>query len=100
MYAVVRDNTFDPSKLEAGGARMDEFQLAHAEQPGYRGSIVVAIGSGRQITVTLWQSQADAEAARVALGPVIGRAIVPLLATPSVLIGVGDVVFDDLPSPA
>lgn len=30
----------------------------------------------------------------------IGRAIVPLLATPSVLIGVGDVVFDDLPSPA
>ncbi|HEY7894361.1 MAG TPA: hypothetical protein VIC24_05635 [Gemmatimonadaceae bacterium] len=99
MYAVVRDNTFDRAKLAAESAKIAEFQAAHARQPGYRGSVVVDIGSGRQISVTLWQSQADGEAARIALGPVIGRALVPLLATSSILVGVGDVVFDDLSTP-
>jgi hypothetical protein len=96
MYAVVRDNTFDSTKLEAGGTKLAEFQAAHAAQNGYQGSIVVDIGSGRQITLTLWRSEAEAEAARVALGPVIGRTVVPLLAKSSVLVGVGEVLFDDL----
>ncbi len=96
MYAVIRDNSFDSTKLEPGGAKDAEFQSAHAAQPGYQGSIVVDVGSGRQITLTLWRSQAEAEAARVALGPVIGRAVVPLLAKPLVLVGAGEVRFDDL----
>jgi len=46
--------------------------------------------------LTLWRSQEEAEAARVALGPVIQRELVPLLAKPSTLVGLGDVIFDDL----
>ena len=96
MYAVVRDNTFDPEKLAQGGGNVAEFQNAHATRPGYRGSVVVDVGAGRQITLTLWRSQEEAEAARVALGPVIQRALVPLMAKPSTLVGLGDVIFDDL----
>lgn len=56
MYAVVRDNTFDPEKLAQGGGNTDEFQSAHAARPGYCGSIVVDLGSSRQMTLTLWRS--------------------------------------------
>jgi hypothetical protein len=96
MYAVVRDNTFDLEKLEQGSGNVAEFQNAHAARPGYRGSIVVDVGAGRQITLTLWNSREEAEAARVALGPVIQRALVPLMAKPSTLVGLGDIIFDDL----
>ena len=33
MYAVVRDNTFDPEKLAQGGGNVAEFQNAHATRP-------------------------------------------------------------------
>ena len=80
MYAVVRDNTFDVEKFSQGGGNIAGFQSAHAARPGYCGSIVVDAGSGRQLTLTLWRSEEEAEAARVALGPVIQRALVPLMA--------------------
>ena len=99
MYAVVRDNSFDPEKLAQGGSNIADFRSAHAAQQGYRGSIIVDAGSGRQITLTLWSSQAEAEAARVALGPVIQRSLVPLMAKPSTLVGLGEVIFDDLSIP-
>ena len=99
LYAVVRDNTFDPEKLARGSGNIAEFQSAHAAQPGYRGSIVVDAGSGRQLALTLWNSQDEAEDARVALGPVIQRALVPLMAKPSTLGGLGEVIFDDLTRP-
>jgi hypothetical protein len=44
----------------------------------------------------LWSSQEEAEAARGALGPLIQRALVPLMAKSSTLVGLGDVIFDDL----
>src|SRR5262245_41451372 len=99
MYAVVRDDTFDPEKLARGSGHIAEFRSAHAARPGYRGSIVVDAGSGRQLTLTLWNSQAEAEASRVALGPVIRRALEPLMAKPSTLVGLGEVIFDDLSRP-
>jgi hypothetical protein len=64
--------------------------------PANRGSVVVDVGTGWQITLTLWRSQEEAEAARVALGPVIQRALVPLMAKPSTLVRLGGVIFDDL----
>jgi hypothetical protein len=47
----------------------------------------------------LWNSREDAEAARIALGPVIQRTLAPLMARPSTLVGVGEVIFDDIPRP-
>jgi hypothetical protein len=96
MYAVVRENRFDPQRLARGGEAMRAFQVAHAAQPGYCGSLAVDLADGRQISVTLWRSEAEAEAARRALGPVIGSTLAPMMASPSVLVGVGAVAFDDL----
>jgi hypothetical protein len=96
MYAVVRDNTFDLEKLARGSGNVADFQESHAAQPGYRGSIVVDAGAGRQITLTLWDSREEAEAARVALGPVIQSTLVPLMAKPSTLVAVGNAIFNDL----
>jgi len=84
----MRDNTFDPEKLARGRGNIAEFQAAHAARPGYRGSIVVDVGAGRQIALTLWHSEQEAEAARIALGPVIQHALVPLMAKSSTLVGV------------
>lgn len=97
MYAVVRDNTFESETLRTGGDNIAEFQAAHAARVGYRGSIEVDAGDGRRITLTLWNSREDAEAARVALGPVIQHTLTPLMAKPSALIGTGEVIFDDIP---
>jgi hypothetical protein len=96
MYAVVRDNTLDSEKLVRDGGNIAEFHAAHAAQAGYLGSVIVDAGSGRQITLTLWRSAEEAEAARIALGPVIQRVLVPLMAAPSALVGVGEVIFNDL----
>jgi hypothetical protein len=96
MYAVIRDNTFDPAKREQGGGSVAAFQRAHGAQPGYGGSVVVDLGNGRHVSITLWQSKAEAEAARVAMGPVIERTLAPMMAKPSTLVGVGEVTFDDL----
>lgn len=99
MYAVVRDNTLDVEKFTQGSHKIAEFHAAHSARAGYVGSIIVDAGSGRQITLTLWHSAEEAEAARIALGPVIQRVLVPLMATPSTLVGVGEVIFNDLATP-
>jgi uncharacterized protein (DUF924 family) len=96
MYLVARDNTFDPERLAQNAANLAEFQAAHAAQDGYQGSVTADFGNGRQLTITLWRSKDDAEAARVALAPTIGEALQPLMAAPSTLVGVGEVIFDDL----
>jgi|GEM_PF-1291314 len=96
MYAVVRDNTFDLQKLADGAPQVADFQAAHAEQPGYVGSVVVDAGAGRQVSLTLWRSEDEADAARRALGPVIGRSLQPMMAMPSQLVATGQVIFNDL----
>jgi hypothetical protein len=96
MYAVVRDNQFDPQRWADGQDQVRAFQAEHARQPGYCGTVVVDVGDGRQLSFTLWRSRAEAEAARGSLGPTIGRTLEPLMARPSVLLGVGEVVYEDL----
>jgi hypothetical protein len=98
MFAVLRDNTFDAAKRADSPDAVQAFRTAHAAQPGYRGSIVVDAEGGRELSITLWASRADAEAARVALGRVIGRTLGPLMAMPSTLVGLGEVAFNDLTS--
>ena len=45
MYSVVRENFYDSGKLSRADKEMKEFQSIHAAQPGYRGNIVVDLGT-------------------------------------------------------
>ena len=96
MYAIVRENTYDPAKLDQGQARLIEFQALHARQPGYRGTMVVDAGDGRWLTVNLWETKEHATAALPALIPEVQRLLEPMMAGPSELIGTGPVVLTDL----
>lgn len=96
MFVVVRDNRFDPEKLVSGADLIEQFQTAHAAQSGYRGNLTIDAGNGRHLLVTLWDSEAKAQAARAALEPAIRDFVMPILAEPSKFIGSGEVVYDDL----
>ncbi len=100
MYSVIRENFYDPQKLSAGSKQMQEFHNLHASQPGYEGNIVVDLGGGHILVVTLWQSESQAHAARERLEPHIQRLLVPLMTKTSHLIGAGNVVVNDLPKAA
>ena len=97
MYAIIRETTYDPAKLSQGQDRLAAFQAAHARQPGYRGTIVVDAGNGRQLAVNLWESEEHAAAALPAMAPVVQRLLEPMMAGPSQLLGAGLVVLADLP---
>ena len=96
MYAVARLNTYDLDKLTAAGDSLTDFDIAHASQPGYLGSLVVDLQHGQRLILNLWQSEEHSVAARAALGSQIGRAINPLLTQPSHFLGSGSVLSADL----
>ena len=96
MYAIVRENTYDPAKLAQGSEQLAEFQALHARQPGYRGTINVDAGDGRWLIVNLWETEEHAAAALPLMIPVVQRLIEPLMAGPSRLIGTGPAVLADL----
>ena len=96
MYAVFRENTY-PTEFDPNtNSNFQEFQQAHAGQQGYRGTIVADAGGGRFLSITLWETQDEMKSAREALGPVVGRLLDPLMASPSKLLGTGKVVVNDL----
>ncbi|MFD4422000.1 hypothetical protein ACFWN7_10925 [Agromyces sp. NPDC058484] len=92
MYAVVRLNTWDVAKRAAAADDVAEFDRIHAEQPGFIGSLVVDVGTGRNAIVNLWVSEEDATEALPVVGPAVGRLLQPLMAEPSQLIGTGEVI--------
>ena len=96
MYAIVRDNTYDPAKLAEGQQQLDEFQALHAREPGYRGSVVIDAGEGHWLTVNLWDSEEHAAAALPKLLPVVQRLLEPMMVGPSRIVGAGPVVTMDL----
>lgn len=96
MYSVIRENFYDPAKLAKAQKQMDEFEAVHAAQPGYRGHMVVDLGNGHMVIVTLWETEPLARKAREALEPEIQRLLVPLMSEPSHLVGAGPVVVSDL----
>ena len=96
MYSVVRENFYDSGKLSRADKEMREFQSIHAAQPDYRGNIVVDLGGGHRLIVTLWESESTAYAAREALEPDIQRLLVPLMTKPSHLFGTRHVVVNDV----
>ena len=56
MYSVVRENFYDSGKLLRADKEMKEFHSIHAAQLGYRGNIVVDLGGGHMLIITLWES--------------------------------------------
>jgi hypothetical protein len=96
MFATVREGTFDPEKVRQGQAQAEEFAALRARQPGYAGSVTVEAGGGHTFTVTLWESEAQAEAARAALEPEAERLMGPLRTAPGRVLGRGAVVRTDL----
>ncbi|SRR6266487_186269 len=96
MYAIIRENQYDPEKLMQSGKEMEEFNARHAAQPGYEGNLVIDLSKGRMLIVTVWKTEKQAHAARVTLEPDIQRLLVPLMTRPSQLVGAGSVVVSDL----
>jgi hypothetical protein len=96
MQAVVRKVSYDPKALAEASEQVREFERIHAEQPGYAGNVVVDLGDGERIMITLWETPEDAAAARSALGPVVQELLAPLERAPSHLLGAGEVIRTDV----
>jgi hypothetical protein len=99
MYAVVRENHYDPAKLAQGQAQLQEFQALHDRQPGALGTLIVDAGNDRWIVINLWESQDQATTALPGLVPEVQRLLEPLLAAPSELIAAGPVTLNTLTAP-
>lgn len=96
MYAIIRELVYDETKLAKAGEQLQEFQRLHKEQPGFIGNLTVEVGAGHQIVINLWENEAQSNAGREALGPVVQRIQAPLMSAPSRLIGAGPVVYSDV----
>jgi hypothetical protein len=96
MFATVRETTFDPEKVRHGQAQMDEFFALRDRQPGFAGAVVVDAGDGRRLTLSLWESEAQAEAARAVLEPESQRLLDPLATVPGRFLARGPVLRTDL----
>lgn len=96
MYAVVRETSYDIENPVHETPAFEEFQREHANLNGYQGKVVVEVGAGRFITLTLWRTADDMTSALEAMGPVVEQTINPLMVSSAKLIGTGPVVVNDL----
>ena len=96
MFAVVREATYDAKKKAGASKQVEEFARFRAKQPGYRGTVTVEAGGGRTLTVALWESKAQHEAASAKITPEAERLMGPLWTTPARVIGSGEVSHNDL----
>ena len=95
MFAVVREATYDSDKKARGSKQMEEFARIRAQQPGYRGTVTVDAGSGRTLTIALWETEQQQQAASEKLGPEAQRLMAPLWTTPAQVLGSGEVIHND-----
>ena len=96
MYAVIRETTYPADAPLAERPEFKAFQDKHAALPGYLGTIVSDLGSGRHITVTLWDTADHMNAAREAVGPAVRALIEPMTTAPAKLLGTGEVAYSDI----
>lgn len=89
MYAIVRVNTMDRERVAAAGEQLAEFAALHAQQPGFLGTVTVALDDEREVVVNVWESEEHARAGLAVMGPLVGGMLAPLMATPTELVGVG-----------
>ena len=96
MFAVVREATYDTKKKASGSKQVEEFARIRAQQAGYRGTVTVDAGDGRTLTLALWESKEQQEAASTTLAPEAQRLMGPLWTTPARIVGTGEVIQNDL----
>ena len=96
MFAVVREATYDATKRASASKQVEEFARIRAQQAGYRGTVTVEAGDGRTLTLALWESKAQQEAASATLTPEAQRLMGPLWTTPARIVGSGEVIQNDL----
>lgn len=96
MHAVIRETTYRRDQQLTERSEFKEFQKLHASRRGYKGTLVAEVGDGRYITLTLWETADDMQAAREALEPVVSRLLGPLMIAPSRLYGTGQVAMSDI----
>lgn len=99
MHAVIRETSYASDKPIYETDEFQQFQNEHARLRGYLGTVVVDVGGGRFVTLTLWQTAEDKDAAREVMGPVVQRFLEPLMTSPAKLLGTGSVVANDLVEP-
>jgi len=96
MFAVVREATYDTKKRAGGSKQVEEFARIRAQQAGYRGTVTVEAGDGRTLTLALWESKEQQEAASAMLTPEAQRLMGPLWTIPARILGSGEVTQNDL----
>jgi hypothetical protein len=96
MFAVLREATYDTKKKASGSKQIEEFARIRAQQKGYRGTVTVEAGDGRTLTLALWESKEQQEAASAKLTPEAQRLMGPLWTTPARIVGSGEVTQNDL----
>jgi hypothetical protein len=96
MFAVVREATYDAKKKANGSKQLEEFARIRAQQAGYRGTVTLEAGDGRTLTLALWESKEQQEAASAKLAPEAQRLMGPLWTTPARIVGSGEVTQNDL----
>lgn len=97
MFADIREAMYPPDLPIQDTLQFQEFQDAHAEHPGYAGTVIANVGGGRYVTVTLWAAESSMLAAREDLDRVAHRLLDPLMTKSPTAIGAGEVMYDDLP---
>jgi hypothetical protein len=99
MYARVTELTYAPDKLP-NQQLMDQFNQLRAQQPGYRGNLIIDLGNGRRLNIIFHDTKEQSEAAvpttNEALRPFVEQHLMPLMTAPPRLVSEGPVIFTDL----
>ena len=92
MYATVRETFYEPRQPGGGRAQLEAFAAFRARLPGFVGSLAVAAGDSRVVTLALWESEERASAALALLEPEAQRVFGATRAPPSRVIAQGPVL--------
>jgi len=85
MGATVVTYTVDAANADKlRQAIADHLVPAARTAPGYKGFLTLDQGEGKRLGVVLFASVEEAKAAQSIIGPVAGRHLYPLMASPSV----------------
>ena len=95
-FARLGESTYALDRLATGQAQVDEFWAIRAALPGFLGTIEVDAGAGRYLSLSLWASAAQQQAATPTLPSAVERLLAPLFAAPQRVLGLGAVVYDSL----
>jgi hypothetical protein len=85
MGATVVTYTVDAANAERFRHALEEHLVPAARSaPGYQGFLVLDQSAGKRLGLVLFASVEEAKAAQSIIGPVAGRYLYPLMASPAV----------------